>query len=340
MNYAEILQNIGYKLNDRGKFWNTNALFRGGDNNTAISIFKDSGIWTDWVETGGTTHYPFSLLYEKTTGKKFDDSNLTVNYFRAILKHELLKEEKTFPKSCLKKLLPDYEYFERRGIKSSTQRDYKCGLATGGKLYQRIVFPIYRFDGQIHGFDGRKVLEDDENKPKWSHYGKSADWFYPYFSVEGVGEQIKEENRVFIVESIGDSMSLCQAGIKNNLVTFTNRLGPKIISKLSGLGVDICLSFNNDCEKKQNRGFDGSLVSLLKLIDSIDLNKIYFTPPPDGDFGEMDDFQIQDCRKSLDFSKESHYKGIKRLIDYAPKAKIAKSLMPKVKKLEKMLEEL
>lgn len=331
IDYATILRNIGYNLTDRGSYWQTSALYRDGDNKTAIRIYKDSGVWCDFVE--GNQNLPFEVLIKKTLKTNDVESLLRSNQFNFLVdKKELLKEEKTFPESALKKLLPHYDYFEGRGISEKTLKAYKGGLATGGKLYQRFVFPVYRADEKIHGFSGRKVL-DKNDSPKWLHYGKSMTWFYPYYSVDGVKEQCEEEGRIFMVESIGDSMSLFQAGIKNNGVTFTNKIGNKLIARLASSGYDVILSLNND--SGQNRGFDGALTSVLKLIDVVDLEKIWFLPPPKEDFGEMKTEEIKEWRAGITFDTKTHQDSCQKLIDYAPKAKIAKTLRPKIRKFKK-----
>lgn len=330
--YASILRNLGYKLTDRGNYWQTSALFRDGNNNTAISVYKDSGVWTDFV--AGNRPLPFEILLKKTL-KTNDVSHILKNNDLnfTIKRRELLREEKTFKKDSLNKLLPDFDFFKNRGISEKTQKEYKCGLATNGKFYRRIVFPILREDGLIHGFSGRKVIQDNDS-PKWLHYGKTANWLYPYFSVEGVKEQTQEEGRVFLVESIGDSMSLYQSGVKNNCVTFTNKANVHLLSKLNAMNKDVVLSLNNDGD--QNRGFDGALASLLEMIDNFDLERIWFFPCPivGKDFGDMTSNEVKDWRESLVFDRDSHRDSICRLIDYAPKAKLAKKLIPKIKKLK------
>ena len=45
----EILSSLGYNLVDKGTYWQTNAVFRQGDNKTALQIYKDSGVWRDYV---------------------------------------------------------------------------------------------------------------------------------------------------------------------------------------------------------------------------------------------------------------------------------------------------
>lgn len=335
--YASILRGIGYKLIDRGHYWQTSALYRHGDNESSISIFKDSGVWTDFVEQ--SKPMPFEVLLKKTL-KTNDVGHILKNekFNFTVKQRELLKQEKTYPEESLKRLLPDYDFFTNRGISVETLQAYRGGLATSGKLYQRFVFPIYRADGKIHGFHGRKVLEDND-RPKWLPYGRNTDWLYPYFSVEGVSEQIEEEKRIFVVESIGDSLALYDEGVKNNIVSFTNLVTPKLAAKLISFDCDIVLCFNND--EGQNRGFDGVLSSVLKMIDLCDLDRIWFFPPPSGDFGDMrqnEPGSIRKWRESLNFSKEAHKESIQRLIEYAPKAKIAKSLRPKIRKLKKQFE--
>lgn len=333
--YKSILTDLGYNLLDRGSYWQCAAVFRNGDNQTALKIYKDTGVWQDFVE--GTKPTPFSALVEKSVGKE-KAQNLLKNFSQATIIHHkpsLLKEEKTFPISSLKKLLPDRSYFEGRGISAVTQKAYQCGLATGGKLYQRIVFPIFREDGKIHGFSGRKVLQNND-RPKWLHYGKSADWFYPYYSVEGVQEEIEKEGSAFLIESIGDSMKLFQNKTKNNLTTFSNNIPPRMMARLSNLGVKIILSFNND--SGQNRGFDGALSSFLKLMDVVDFEDIYFYPPSGSDFGEMSDEETKEWRKGVDLTREGHKNCIERLLNYAPKAKLAKGLRSKVSKMKKEWE--
>lgn len=334
IDYASILKEIGYKLEDRGSYWQTSAVFRNGDNKTSLRIYKDTGVWSDFVE--GQKPRPFEALLRKTLktndiSKYLDGTKVSNIIYKKIDK--LLKEEKTYPDQCLKKLLPDRHYFESRGIPSWVQKEYQCGLATSGKLYQRIVFPIRRQDQKIHGFIGRKVIQNNDS-PKWLNFGKTADWFYPYFTVDGVADQIKQEGLVFVVESIGDSMSLYRSGVMNNIVCFTNKMQPKITSRLSNLGVNIALSFNND--EGQNRGFDGALSSLIKLADTVDLDRIWFCPPPKGDFGEMNDEEVREWRSSLDFSKSSK-ESLIQLLGYAPKANISKNLMDKLAKIEKAI---
>lgn len=339
IDYASILRDLGYNLEDRGTYWQAPAIFRDGDNKTALRIYKDSGVWSDFVE--GNKPLPFELLLKKTL--KTNDVSKYINGAAPLVtvnKKEFLKEEKTFSASSLEKLLPDYSFYTKRGISVNTLKEYKCGLASGGKLYQRVVFPIFREDGRIHGFSGRLGYDPakDDGRPKWLHYGKSADWFYPFFSLDGVADKIIEDDCIFVIESIGDSLAMTQEGIKNHMVAFTNNLNTRQVSRLATLNTNIILAFNND--DGQNRGFDGALASCLKLMDQVDLQKIWFYPPTFEDFGEMikSGEGLQEYKDGLNLNSDFHKDCIKRLIDYAPDAKIPKVLRTKVRKLKKEWE--
>jgi hypothetical protein len=292
MNFQNILENLGYKLSDHGSYWRTNALYRAGDNTTALQIYKDSGVWKDYVED--SIFLPFEALVQKTM--KTSDVKSILKGLKTVdssvkTEKKLLKEEKSYNPLCLKKLLPHYDFYLNKNISKQTLLDFKCGLAHSGPMYQRMVFPVFREDKLIHGFSGRKITNDD--RPKWLHKGKTTNWFYPYFGINEVKEQIESKKQVHIVESIGDCMALYNCGIKNVLVSFGLNMSPKFIARLSALNLqNIFISYNNDSESERNRGFEGAVKSIFKLSDAVDFDRIYFCPPDSNDFGDMTKEQI------------------------------------------------
>ena len=64
LDIESILVDLGYNLDDRGEYWQTNAVYRGGDNKTALQIYKDTGVWKDYVQETG--FLPFKALVEKS----------------------------------------------------------------------------------------------------------------------------------------------------------------------------------------------------------------------------------------------------------------------------------
>ena len=148
--------------------------------------------------------------------------------------------------------------------------------------------------------------------------GKSSNWFYPYYNIKRVQESILEKQSVHIVESVGDCLSLYNSGVKNVLVSFGLNISPKFISRLSMLPVSkIFISFNNDHSSSVNRGFEGAIKSVFKLVDSIDFDKIYFSPPEKNDFGEMSAEQIE--KYSSECYNMKHSDSMDNIISIAKK---------------------
>ena len=325
--YGTILRNLGYKLKSQGNYWQTSAVFREGDNPTAIKIYKNTGVWIDFVNGGKAK--PFKALLELTLGTTdVSDYNIEqVTYER----REFLSEEKIFDDKCLGVLLPDYDYFlkkeENAPIYPETQKAYSCGLATQKKMHDRVVFPIRNRNGKIHGFSGRDVT--GRSPIKWLHDGKSNNWFYPYYTVHECREQTHERERIILVESIGDSMALYQANYANNLVAFTNNISPKLVARIAALNVDVIVAFNNDFHKplKENRGLQGGLNSILKLSQMIDFRKLWFMPPCTGhvDFGEMTGGEIS-THFDVTFDDATHKAQMIRLLDLTDTIKPMASL--------------
>ena len=79
------LESLGYQLKDYGSYWRARALYRGGDNSTALKIYKNTGVWTDFVASSSKS-YPFQRLVELTLDTK-DSSvvNKYVKYLKVII---------------------------------------------------------------------------------------------------------------------------------------------------------------------------------------------------------------------------------------------------------------
>ena len=288
INYEETLLNLGYKLQDRGPYWQTNALYRHGDNKTALQIYKDTGVWKDYVNN--TAYMPFEKLVQATIGST--DSELVSSsishldsYNIPSLKKDLPIMEKTYDPSCLNRLLPHYEFYSKKGIQENLLKEFQCGLCTEGKMYQRIVFPVFNLNNKIHGFSGRDML-DLPDRPKWKHIGVKTKWVYPHHLSE---EYILKEKSVILVESIGDVLSLYSKGYKNCLCLFGLNISPSLINYLVKLNPEkIILSLNNDSNKEYNSGLISSIKCFYKLISFFDYDKIIICQPERNDFGDMD----------------------------------------------------
>jgi hypothetical protein len=288
-----ILEKLGYRLIDCGNHWRTSAMYRGGDNPTAIQIYKNTGVWIDYTH-GDNTSKPFDSLLKLTLKDdigqlketlKSLDSKEDIQY----QPKELIEMDKIYPKSYLEKLFPNYKFYLDRKISEDTQKFFKIGLAGAGQMYRRMVFPIYDENAQIVGFSGRRV--DDGDFAKWKHLGRKRKWIYPAHipAKETVDSIIDNQKSVFLVESIGDSMALYDQGIKNTLVTFGTTISNDLINYLCSKELDkIYISTNNDLNSSRNNGLIGAIQMYIKLSGFFNLDQleIKLPPKPHNDFGK------------------------------------------------------
>lgn len=289
--FQGILESIGYSLIDCGDHWRTQALYRDGDNNTAVKIYKNTGVWMDFVENKGCK--PFEALIRLTLkdNKQTEEilSNSSTDNVTVYQPKEKIEMEKIYDDSHLERLFPNYNFYNKRNISEETQKAFQVGLAGVGKMYRRMVFPVYNEHQQIIGFSGRKV-DDHNDFPKWKHIGKRNNWVYPAFNkMTVVEEEINLKEEVILVESIGDALALYEQNIRNVLVIFGLSVNNNIINYLSSRRINrIYISTNNDNNSGENRGFIAALKSFLKLSTYFDLSSlsVKFPPKPYNDFGD------------------------------------------------------
>ena len=292
-----ILTELGYDLSDNGKYWRSNAVYRQGDNRTALQIWKNTGIWRDFV--ANTTYQPFKKLVELSCQdneklKEFLDSVKPENQsFIETTKTPKMESDQFFNHDEIKTLLPHYEFYNKKGISSNVLELYRSGFSMSGKMNGRFVFPIFDENGKVVGISGRHLLwKQGSASPKWKHIGKKANWIYP-INIQPQDDNIfiktiEEKRSIILVEGIGDSLALSQQGYYNHLVVFGLEISSKQLSYLMSLSVDeVVIATNNDSDKTDNRGLQAAIKIFLKLIKYIDIDKVKIKLPICKDFGEM-----------------------------------------------------
>lgn len=313
--FERILIDLGYELSDRGKYWQSSALYRQGDNRTAIQIWKNTGVWRDYVAS--TSYQPFKRLVElscrdeaKITEiisaiEKQDDSYLDIH------KTPKMESEQFFDHDEVKTLLPHYNFYNQKKISDDTLRLYRSGFSMSGKMNGRFVFPIFDENGKVVGLSGRHLLWNNHSStPKWKHIGKKANWIYP-IKLQNEKDNIflktiEEKKQIILIEGIGDSLALSQNGYYNHLVVFGLEISSKQISYLLSLNVDkIIIATNNDKEKTDNRGLAAAIKMYVKLIKYFDISKVEIRLPMEKDFGEM-------LQSGIDMSKWENKKVNKK----------------------------
>jgi len=338
-----ILEELGYRLTDKGSYWQSAALYRSGDNPTALQIYKDTGAWKDYVK--GTSFMAFKKLLVLTLNTN-DPKELSkyINKDEVFFLAEKSKDsiqniemEEIYPESSLSKLLPHYQFYQNRGISDTTLKKFKGGLATKGQMYQRFVFPIYNQYGQIHGFSGRD-MSGKEGRPKWKHIGKKNSWAFPAHTPTKNGplfDSVKEDY-VIIVESVGDCLSLNEHGFNNVLVSFGLDIQSKLLCFILNLNFKhVFISFNNDFDKKENRGMEAAIKNYLKLLNYFDKDSIKICLPDKNDFGDMSEKDFKNWRSKVSLIKDLDQtpKIIKLSNKLKENSKLSKALIKNLKSI-------
>jgi len=296
----QILEQLGYKLNDRGKEWRSKPLYRDSDNDSSLKINKNNGRWIDFARNESGS---LEQLVEKTLGINFISAKKWIkkNGFEAS-NYTQQKEEinleyiKFFDPDLLKKLVKNSKYWNDRGVSSDALDPFKGGLCSTGKMAGRYVFPIFDEDLKIRGFAGRSIYSN--NDIKWKLIGKRSDWNYPLFLTK---EFIQKEGECIIVESIGDGLSLWQAGIKNFIISFGLNSLEHICYTLVKLDpAKIIIAFNNDTVDNKKTGAGNLAATNFKknLETFFSKDQIMIKLPELNDFGSMTKEQILKWKNS------------------------------------------
>lgn len=292
MNVYQILTELGYKLKDYGKEYRAKPLYRDSDNDTVLKIYKDTGHWFDFKENiSGDFNSLISMtlnLEDSNKAKEWLKNKNFENTYININQTPSLNLTKTFEKNLLINLLNNHEYWLNRNISLETISKFEGGIVKDGKMKNRYVFPIFNIKKEIIGFSGRDV--SNKSKIKWKHIGEKSNWCYPTFLNLDI---LKTQKRIYLVESIGDCLSLWEAGVKNTIVTFGLDINISILNLLLKIAPEkIFISFNNDA-LKNNAGNVAAEKIYRKLLRYFDKKQLQIKLPFKKDFGEMSKEEIK-----------------------------------------------
>jgi hypothetical protein len=330
----KILVDLGYNLQDNGKYWRSNAVYREGDNKTALIIWKDTGTWKDFV--ANTKYSGFKKLIQLSGGKNpekveeyIKNINNNVELFFDKPKTYKMQFQEFFDSKEVETLLPHYAFYNKKGISDETLRLYSAGLSMSGKMNGRFVFPALDENGKVIGLTGRDLFwKEGSARPKWKKLGKSSQWVYPSFLSPQTGmpflRALEARQELILVESVGDSLALSQQGLLNNMVIFGLELSSKQLSFIVSQNLKkIYIATNNE---DSNRGAIAAVKIFLKLINYIDISKIEIRLPIKKDFGEALETGIPISKwlnkKVTMIGQIDYILGIdKHIIEIAPKQK-------------------
>jgi hypothetical protein len=283
----DILTQIGYTLRDCGNEYRAKPLYRDSDNHNVLCIKKDTGVWFDFKENkyGKLEDLVKLTLNLKDVSEAKDFIKNKFNYQAPKVSKPKVKSQSSYRTDNLSKIYPEYTYWENRGIDKRTLEVFESGVMKDGKLKGRYVFPIFDKLDRLVGCAGRDVTGG--SAIKWKLLGEKKFWVYPFKYNQN---HIKESKKVFLVESIGDMLSLWEAGIKNTLVLFGLNVSSKIKQILIMLNLEkIYICLNND---ENGAGNTASQKVYSNLLNHLDTNQISIELPTKNDFGCMSKSEI------------------------------------------------
>jgi hypothetical protein len=283
----DILINIGYTLFDSGKEYRTKPLYRDSSSNSVLSIKKDSGRWVDFKENRfGNLEELVQItlnLKDLSEAKSYISNNFQLRVPKP--EKEKLKEPTIFNKEDLRRIIPDYSYWKGRGVSSETLQLFDSGVMRSGKMKDRYVFPVFDKRDRLVGVAGRDIT--GKQQMKWKLLGEKNSWAYP---MKYNLNFLRNDRKVFLVESIGDMLALWEAGIKNCIVTFGLAITPKIKQVLMFTDPKkIYISFNNDDNQAGNAAAKKAYNNLRRQFDA---SQLEIRLPSKNDFGCMSKGEI------------------------------------------------
>lgn len=288
----DILTELGLKLVKDNDGFRTNAIWRNGDNVTAVKVWSD-GKWRDFVtQEGGNFRGLIKLILNEKSEEKITEflkaKNLNILDLEYKKEQEpQLKMPKFLNSDILSEIKPDYSYGISRGISLDTLNLFQTGVIFEGRMKNRFVIPIFDINNRLIGLTGRDLGND--KKIKWKHLGaKGQTWIFPIHLNDRI---IRDKKRIFLVESPFCVLKMWDAGVKNVICLFGLELSLCVLNYLLKLDLEkIYIATNNE---ESGRGNDAALKIEKKLKKYFDKSLIQIALPKMKDFGEMSCIEIQ-----------------------------------------------
>ena len=295
----DILIELGFSnISDHANYYRTKPIYRDSGNSSILSVNKKTGHFVDFGRRGDGIQGPIeklvsicldcsienakSWLKEKYS---YDPKNKTVQIFEAPQ-----REYKTLTVGFLNDLEKDHTYWIDRGISKDIIEIFEGGTVKSGQMKYRYVFPIFDKNKKLIGVTGRDLINDNSNsaRQKWKHIGKTSKWNYPFNYNKA---ELLNSKRIFLVESIGNMLSLFNSGHRNVLVTFGTEISFTTINTLIRCNPEqICIAFDND---ENMAGIGGANRTQSKLKKYFDSKQIKICLPDKNDIGEMSKEEIK-----------------------------------------------
>jgi hypothetical protein len=296
-----ILLELGFSnISESQNEFRMRPIYRDSNNNTVLSVKKDSGRWIDFArgQSGSLQELVKITLKLKNideAGKWLGSKNFSLENKET--SKPLIKSQKKLDKSSLAKVIKDHSYWNGRGISNLVLNRFDGGIVLEGKMANRYIFPIFNSKNDLVGVVGRDLLKPSETRPKWKIISNASLFCYP---LHINSKTILSKKEIILVESIGDLLSLFEMGIENVAVIFGLEIGCGLLNFMIKADVQkIHIILNNDQNLAGNNGAEKTKTKLSKYFDE---NQINIITPEKNDLNEM----LTDDRSNLELFCKKH----------------------------------
>lgn len=163
-------------------------------------------------------------------------------------------------------------FLEKKGFDKKLLVRFGLLVEKNGKIYDkfrnRVIFPIHNSYGDVVGFSGRKIDEDDLgpkylNSPETSVYKKSQ----LLFGIYQAKESIRKDNFVVLVEGNIDIISSHKAGVQNIVAPLGTAITEDQIKLIKRYTDKIYLAFDKDAagQKAMIKAFEFAIQQNLEV---------------------------------------------------------------------------
>ena len=165
------------------------------------------------------------------------------------------------------------DFLEKTGLTIVGENNYK-----GDRFRGRVIFPIHGLSGGVTAFGGRILQTNAKtakylNSPESEIYHKSK----ILYGIYQAREEIKKQDKIYLVEGYTDVLSFHQAGISNVVASSGTALSVEQIRLMARFSPNITIIYDGDAAgiKASLRGIDlvleeGMNVKVLLLPDGED----------------------------------------------------------------------
>jgi len=160
---------------------------------------------------------------------------------------------------CLSVYKPAQDYLKKRSLRKKTIKAWRLGYApiknkikhrNLAMFRDRIMIPIFDFNGRVIGFTGR-IMPDNPQADKIGKYINSPDSLIykkslVLFGLDKAKEYIRKTDKTILVEGNMDVICLHQYGFKNAVGSSGSALSQDQLQSLSRLSKNLILCFDMD----------------------------------------------------------------------------------------------